>query len=643
MAEDKKLTVEKILADFRTNFTNYKKWLKAAEEDLEFLAGKQWDDEDTRKLDEIGVRALTINKIRPNMQLLSGLESQNRSDFTAYPEGEEDSIKAEIATALLKNVLKNSEGNFVASDQFEEGASIGASYVEPYIDYTYDMLYGQMKFRKLDYCQIFPGKHKEYDMSDAPNICKITTKLTKDEIVMLFPKQEKLFNAMEEGSIKIDGVDFSSINLDDELQTQDYGIGDRDDADIFDETKYFDLLEYYYKKYVPHYYIADKKLGKLKEVENKEDADNYVTAQNMDGTGSAASITRFIPEIWCAAVVGNKLVDDYKCEFYPRWKGYPIFPMWGFKLPATLKNKNREYNIQGIVRMLKDPQREVNKRRTQELRHLNQSANSGWYGEEDSFVDRDKWESHSSAPGVILEYKKGYVPPTRIMPTPLSQGHSQLVAENSQDMKEISGINTDLLAMNEKQASGRAINIRQKQGLVMVQKLFDNFSRTKKIWGKFVLSQLGEIYDVDTAVRVLGDAFIQQNFSRPVLVQDPMTGEQKPQLDEKGDLVIDVDPKAVATMFQSVLNDTGLGVYDVAIGEAASSDTTRLANWMTMVEMQTSGIAIPPDVIIGASNLANADKEKIKSYNERQQQAAIEAAQAKARQPMPMQNEEEMM
>lgn len=634
--KEKELTAERILKDFRIAYENHKKWLEKANEDLEFLAGKQWKDEDVEKLESIKVKALTINKIRPNMQLLTGLESQNRSDFLAYPEGEEDSIKAEIATSLIKNVMKNSDGNYVASEQFDEGCSIGASFVEPYMDYTYDMLYGQMKFKKLDYSQIFPGKHKEYDFNDAPYVCKLTNGLSKEELIMLFPDAEDEIEDMDDGSIMLDGIGFDTDMLGAHIQKTDYNQGNTQQPEEELEEKNFDLLEYYYKKYITHYYLVDQKLGKLKEVESREIADKFIQAQlAIDPTDmSAGVLERKIPEIWVAAVVGSKKIDDSRGTFYPKWRIYPILPMYGFKLTSGVKDK--EYMIQGIVRMLKDPQVEVNKRRTQELRHLNQSANSGWIAEEDSYVDKDKWLTSSAEPGVTLEYKKGAQKPERITPTPLSQGHAQLVAENSQDMKEISGINTDLLAMNEKQASGRAINLRQKQGLVMVQKLFDNFSRTKRAWGKFILSQLGEIYDVDSAIKVMGDAFITQNFSRPVMAQDPMTGEEKPQMDpQTGELMTEVDKQAVATMFNNILSDTALGNYDVAIGEGVNNETVKYGNFQMLMEMRGGGIAVPDELIVEQSMVASADKEKIKNMVQKQQQMMAEEAK---RAPAPKSN-----
>ncbi|HNF58520.1 MAG TPA: hypothetical protein PLN89_02980, partial [Elusimicrobiota bacterium] len=156
MKETTESDAAKILKDFQWSYDYRKAWLEAAKEDFEFTLGKQWRDEDVSDLNHKGVKALTINKIRPAIWLLTGLESQNRTDWAAFPEGAEDSIHAEISTRLLKNVAKNSGVNYKLSQSFEEALTCGEGWIEPYIDYTYDLLNGDMKFKKLDYNQVYP-------------------------------------------------------------------------------------------------------------------------------------------------------------------------------------------------------------------------------------------------------------------------------------------------------------------------------------------------------------------------------------------------------------------------------------------------------------------------------------------------------
>jgi hypothetical protein len=292
----------------------------------------------------------------------------------------------------------------------------------------------------------------------------------------------------------------------------------------------------------------------------------------------------------------------------------------------------QELQIQGIVRNLKDLQEEYNKRRTQELRHLNSSVNSGMLVPKGSLSAQElaKAKEYGSAPAIVLEYDANVGKPEKIFPTPLSQGHAQLATENAQDLKEASGVNPDLLANSDTSQSGRAILLKQKQGLVMVQEYLDNYSETKRNLGRFLLTQLSEVFTIETAIRVLGDDFINkyQEFKKPVI--DSMTGQ--PQLDPMGGLVTEIDQNMVNEIFNGVLNNSSeLSKYDVTIGEGAYSETTKMANYLTLSDMVKNGIPIPPDVLIQESMLPQGSKEKIVAAIESQQ-----AMMAQAQHSMPM-------
>jgi hypothetical protein len=655
---EKKLTVEKIYMDFKRAYEFKKKYVDEARSDFEFALGKQWDDEDVVTLEKAKVRPLTINKIRPNLILLDGTESQNRTDFTAFPEGNEDSIVAEIATGLLKNAMKRCEGNYKLSEQFSDGNTCGESFLEPYIDYTEDLLNGELKIRKWNFDQLFPEpRFTEYDMNDCKFICKLVKSLTEEDLVSMYPEKEAVIKRIQDG--RLDYSDFTNLTNIGSEHKQGIDYPNKSNAsgdDLNTEEKRYDLVEYYYKKYVQKYYIVDRNIPQPKMAKDKEEADRYVEAMAQQDSQlqaqsqamgelppeegykpSAVVLPRMVPEIWVAGVVGDKILADEPCWSYPRWKKYPFVPYYVFRTNVEIDNP--ELLVQGYVRGLKDLNRELNKRRTQELRILNSSANSGWLVEQNGFADKRLVQKFGSSPGIIIEYKKGIAAaPQRLEPMPLSQGHAQLAAENTQDIKEATGINSDLLSMNEQQASGRAIHLRQKQGMVMVQKIFDNFSQTKKILGKFILSQLGKLYDVDTATKVMGDAFIKENFERPKLVlqANPMTGqpEESPILDPMTQQpVMEVDAQAVAMAFNSVLNDTMLSTYDVAVGEGSNNETVKIANYFTLMEMASKGIPIPPEILVEESMLSSSHKAKIASAIEKQQQMMMQQAQQQAAQP----------
>ena len=88
-----------------------------------------------------------------------------------------------------------------------------------------------------------------------------------------------------------------------------------------------------------------------------------------------------------------------------------------------------------------------------------------------------------STPGVVLDESKAGGKIERIQPAPISDGHTTAARMSGDDMKEISGVNFDLLGqlIEGHNESGKAIELRQAQGMKVVEVIFDNFARTQKL------------------------------------------------------------------------------------------------------------------------------------------------------------------
>lgn len=680
------LTVEQSMEDFKNAYRPKAELIRKQREDFLFRLGKQWEDDTVQDLAKRKIKAVTDNRIQPNIFLITGLERQNRSDFKAFPEGEEDSLKAEVATDLFKDVIKKSDFQYKTSEAFEDGITCGESHLELYLDYTYNILNGRPCWKKIDSNQVFPEPgFKEYDFSDARYVYKLTTDLSREDLISMYPEQEAAIEALSGETGKID-VDTILNGEERSLQTKDYGPKDKNNTvptDSRDAT--FDLLERYYKKWVSTAYVADYKTGEIRQAQNEENANGFVGAyQNSVAQEQAQNqfltdqhqqatqahqigiqtgqihpltppptpptlippqdpnrfkvIKRLVPEIWCFAHVPgmDQPLCDERAWFYPKWKQWPIIPYFAHFSTAPLQGDDRHLLIQGIVRGVKDVQEKHNKAETLKLMHLNSSANSGWLSEEGAWVDEKKVEAFGSMPGVNLEYKEGVTMPQRIEPTPLSQAHTQIASESAEAIKAILGINSDLLAAEQSGSdSGRAIALRQKQGLVMIQKLFDNLSRTKQLCGRFLLTQLGEIYDTDSAKKVLGDAFLQKNFPPPTMpVMNPQTGmnELKPQNDPQTGQPMQYDEELADATITAVLAGD-LEQYDVTVGEAVASDTMRMANSAELSDLAAKmpGI-IPPEILVQESQLNESTKAAVLNAI-KQAQAAQAAMMQKAAQP----------
>jgi len=662
--DNKKLDNEKSLSDFKKAYQAKSKLIERQEEDFLFALGKQWTEKDISDYESRRIKPVTDNRIQPNLFLLTGLERQNRSEFKAYPEGQEDSLKAEVASYLFKHAVKTSDFLYKTSEQFKDGTTCGESHLELYLDNTDDLLNGKPVWRKADGNTIFPEPgFREYDFSDARYVYKLTRDLSIDDLIALYPDKQSLIEKSNPGHFNYDG-DASGKHV----QPRDYPKENRNGQDELKEDT-CDLLERFYKKFVTKHYIGDKMRGTIVESKDKETAQGFIQSYQDEIQANAQQyqqdqvahqqavqqwqmagqpqgqmpiapiappehdperfihFTRWVPEIWVyahTAGIEEPLADEV-AWFYPEWKKYPFIPYYARFSTAPIKGDDAHLLVQGIVCGVKNAQEIHNKTKTLELLHLNSSTNSGWLSEEDVWVNPEKVEDFGATPGVNLEYKKDRPIPTRIFPQPLSTAHEQISQGAAESIKAQLGINSDLIAAEQGDSqSGRAIALRQKQGLLMVQELFDNLSRSRTIAGKFLLSQMGKMYDTDTAKKVLGEAFIQENFSAPQTQVNPATGQQIPMMSPNGQPIMAVDEQALDQLLTEILSGE-IGTYDVSVGESVSSETMKMANMADLKDFATAfpGM-IPPDLLIEESMLPQSTKTKV--VNSIRQAQAMAAA-----------------
>lgn len=650
------MTVDKCISEFRDAYRFKSPILERQREDVLFALGQQWDKEKAEKLKKLGVEPVTDNRIKPNIMLLTGLERQNRSEFKAFPEGEEDTIKAEIATALFKNSMKVSDYQYKASEAFKDGVTCGESYLELYLDNTNSLINAKPCWKKVDSECVFPEPgFKEYDFSDAKYVYKFSKGICKEDLIGMYPEKQMEIEAIESSELSLDS-ELSSGET--HLQKKDYG----KESNSFSDTKKkgFDLIERYYKKWVMVAYVGDLETGEVQKSDSIEKAESFVNDHvqqiqqaresfirqeqinlaldplyqgnqepNFGNENKYKIFKKYEPEIWVYAVTPGlrEPLADEKAWFFPKWKGWPIIPFYADFVSIPLKGEESKLLFQGIVNGVKGSQKIHNSSETLMMMHLNGAANSGWLSEEKTWTDPEMVKEFGSSPNVNLTYKEGKPAPQRIFPMPLSSAHDNLSQRSAEAIKAELGINADLLAVQEGGSqSGRAIALRQRQGLLMVQLMFDNLARTKQICGRFQLTQLGEIYDTETAKKVLGDSFLTKNFP-PVMemIFDEATGQttEQPITDMNTGEPMKYDTEMAELAIAEVLKGD-LAQYDVAIGEAVASETMKLANAAELQELANKmpGL-IPPDLLVEESQLSNSTKGRILSAIKNAQAAAV--------------------
>ena len=284
-------------------------------------------------------------------------------------------------------------------------------------------------------------------------------------------------------------------------------------------------------------------------------------------------VERVIPVLNVAWICGNMLLMHQEDPF----DGVSLYPYIRF-CPYWVDG-----HVMGVIDNIVDPQRELNKRRSQALHHLNMSANSGWVADDNVTSDWSVLETFGSKPGVIIKKRPGSHL-ERVEPTQLSQGHVQLGEMGDEDIKHISGVNSDWSGTTQDpKTSGRAIMLRKQAGLIITASIFDNYEYTLKIGG-------------DTLI-----VFIQKT---------PIYSPEEIQM------LID---ERQLTVPPEVIKQLHIGRYAATVSFGADSPTVRMMNYLTLLEARESGIPVPAKILIDASDLPKKD-EVIAAIEQAEQQ-----------------------
>jgi hypothetical protein len=473
-------------------------------------------------------------------------------------------------------------------------------------------------------------------------------RLTKARLKQLFPEKEDEIDRDVDDSLNTIVTNSQQIPSGDESDYGNSPIVPRGGTttaaadELTGDQKAVTVVEYWKKKYVDRWFIYFVEDGAIEEFDSKEEANAEVERRKKNAhdvlmkkhnamVQHVTQIKKAIPVIAAqvstpppvddvtipepppvpviehamrkrkvvkmqvAIVAGQVFLTDGLVDspFEPFYSGFPMFRYIAEWAPEAEKP---ELKFQGLVRSLKDPQREKNKARSQFLHMLNTSANSGWIGDEDalSTAQKDELKQFGAMAGVTVWKKKGSSL-ERIHP--IEPSTAQMAREKSAEdsFKQVSGINSDLLAMEDSSnPSGKAIQLRIRQAITILQPSLENFRYTKILIGQFLFSIIPTMFDSAKLQKILGEKFMQENkLDRPRL-------------------------NAYLTMIHD-------GKYHVNINEAGAPDTIREETFEDLMQLAQAGVSMPPDLFIEYMNMPNksAIMQKIQEWTKVQAQMAL--------------------
>ena len=540
-------------------------WYTQTHTDLQNYLGDQWITKDKVYLNKERRNAFVFNKIKRAVELVDGYQRKNI--LTLKIQAMEQSNDPRVATmqdktasqlsAIVLWLMQYAGGYQVLNDCFSGALKTALNFIRLYVDYTDDIVNGDIKFMRVAYNQIMIDPYFSHrDFSDCSYIL-FREFITKEEGQVLFPKHA--------GEIeKMTALDADSKFL--YLKTE---------KDLMGNPKLrFD--EFFKRTVKPIKIIVDKQTGDYEEFTGNKK--NLVEALRASGMGDRVEIIdRYKP-----TVEHNVWLNDELMYQGPEAFGlddFPYIPIFAYFDPEY---DDMKWKLQSYVRSMLDPQQEVNKRRSKIIDIMDSQIQSGWTVEEDSVVDPAAL--YGSGQGKVIWKKKGKPDPTKIPPGELPQGMFQLIQVLDKDIMEIPGGNTEMFGSPETdniEISGILSKLRTGAGLTLLQPLFDNLRFAKKLLGQKLVT------------------LIQKNYS-PQKVRKIVKEDPTPEFYSKDFGKYDCVPT------EGILTDTQKQMY---------------FSQLLYMKEKFSDCPIPWDVILEAAPMENKEKvlEQIRSAQQQQQ------------------------
>ena len=497
--------------------------------DADFKDGLQWQEEDKQILKERGQAPLVYNRIKPAIDWVLGTEKRSRMDYKVYARRDEEAEIAETKTAVMKYLSDVNKTPFHRSRAFDDAVTVGVGWIEDGIrsDNTEDPIFTRYEsWRNMWYDPL----SVERDLSDARYIFR-SKFVDLDIAKAMFPdRAASLESAANKANI------YGDSTSEDEFLTGYYSDRGFGDGILFNSGRaYTDgaysrrdrvrLIECWYREPAQIKVMRGEMFGGR---EFEPDNEEMLEAIEME---YASVYDAVVMKMRLCIMTEDVLLMSEDSPY--RHNEFPFTPIWAFR-------RGRDNAPYGMVRNIRDPQENLNKRMSKALHIL---SSNQIIAEEDAATDWDEIRDEAARPdGIMLLDGRKDARFELVNDKQLAQQHINLMEIDARMIQDVSGVTDENMGKQSNATSGRAVTARQEQGAVITSELFDNLRYAFQLQGEKLLSLIEQFYDHSKVIRIVGDNGQPEYVSLNEPDIDPITGEVRILNDitsTKGDFIVD--------------------------------------------------------------------------------------------------------
>jgi hypothetical protein len=200
----------------------------------------------------------------------------------------------------------------------------------------------------------------------------------------------------------------------------------------------------------------------------------------------------------------------------------------------------------GLVYWAIDPQRELNKRRSKMLHHLNTVR---IIADSDAVENMELLRREAARPDAVILKRKGTDLKVEST-TDMAKGQFDVMVQSDREIQDTLGIYDDMLGQQTNATSGVAIEKRQQSSLRQQAPQFDVFKLFTKKYGELLLSYIQATFQDEQVVTIIDDGGLVKALSL-----------NAPARDANGQILLDSSGKP------KMVNDIRAGMFDVYVKE----------------------------------------------------------------------------
>lgn len=506
-------------------------------------------------------RMFNFNLTHSLVMAVTGNQRRNRKVTTCIPVKSPVQKTADQLTKCLYYVHGNG-GYEVYSDAFERGALVkGFGLVNIFPDYSCDPVSPDIKLRYCDFNSIIIDPFfRQKDLSDCRYIWQRQF-FSKEEACLFYPEQrEEIEQTPGMGNLK-DGKFY--------YMPENFGL---------QQTHLMAFDEYWYQATREAIYAVDTLTDEVKEIFGDEEDIRIVMLELGDKVRLIRKPKKTVRRV---IRVNNRVMIDEERPY-----GTDRYAHVGFYGNFNPDTPYVSYKYKGMVRDIRDSQYLFDVRKGTDLDILS-SQQQGLKVKKGALVTPTDSLNQGNGRVLVINEKNSMddVQPMEIVPP--SPVMLQMEDMLKSVMREISGVNEELLGAALDDKAGVLAMLRQGASLTTLQKYSDNFDESQKLCGEIIIEMIQHFWSYGKVKAVLGE-------------------EPTPEFDNKA-------------FFK----------YGAKVAKGVLTETQEQLELAQLFELQERfGPIFPPDEIVQAMTIQNKDRiiEKMlaaqKAQQEQQQKMA---------------------